>query len=63
MEEEIENELDKVKLKYSDADIEQILKETLSNNTYDWMINGLIHAFKNHYISKIEIENKLNEKI
>jgi hypothetical protein len=61
MENEIENELDKVKLKYSDADVEQILKETLSNGTYDWMIDVLISAFNNYHITKLESE--CNEKI
>ena len=61
MENEIENELDKVKLKYSDADVEQILKETLSKSTYNWMIDVLISAFNNYHITKLESE--YNEKI
>jgi hypothetical protein len=61
MENEIENELDKVKLKYSDADVEQILKETLSKSTYNWMIDVLISAFNNYHITKLESE--CNEKI
>jgi len=61
MEEEIENELDKVRLKYSDVDIESVLKEVYGNTNYDFMIEVLISAFNNYHITKLESE--YNEKI
>lgn len=61
MENEIENELDKVKLKFSDADVESVLKEVYGNTNHDFMIDVLISAFNNYHITKLESE--YNEKI
>jgi hypothetical protein len=56
MEEEIENELDKVKLKYSDADVDEVLTKLFNNSEYLFIKDVIIDAIKNHYISKMEME-------
>jgi DNA-binding phage protein len=56
MKEQIEDELDRVKLKYSDSDVEKILTNMLEDTNYDFMKASLINAFKNYHISKIERE-------
>jgi hypothetical protein len=57
MKEKIEEELDNVKLKYSDDDVNKILSYMLADTNYDFIADSLITAFKNYYISKIEREN------
>jgi hypothetical protein len=57
MSEKIEEELDNVKLKYSDDDVNKILSYMLADTNYEFIIDSLTTAFKNHYISKMEREN------
>jgi hypothetical protein len=57
MKEKIEEELDNVKLKYSDDDVNKILSHILADTNYDFITDSLITAFKIYYISKIEREN------
>ena len=54
---EIENELDKVKLKHSDEDVELVLEEVLGETEYEPLIGIIINQFRNQYISKLEREN------
>lgn len=56
MREQIEDELDKSKPKYSDFDVEKILTNMLEDTNYDFMKASLIDAFKNYHISKMERE-------
>jgi ethanolamine ammonia-lyase large subunit len=53
----LEDELENLKLKYSDADIEKILTDVLKNTNYEFIADSLIIEFKNYYISKMEREN------
>ena len=53
----LEDELENLKLKYSDADIEKILTDVLKDTNYEFITDSLITAFKNYYISKMEREN------
>lgn len=54
---EIENELEKVKLKYSDMDVELVLEEVLGETEYEPLIGIILNQFQNQYISKLEREN------
>lgn len=54
---EIENELDKVKLKHSDEDVELVLEKVLGETEYEPLIGIIINQFRNQYISKLEREN------
>ena len=54
---EIENELDKVKLKYSDMDVELVLEEVLGETEYEPLIGVVLNQFQNQYISKLEREH------
>ena len=54
---EIENELDRIKLKHSDEDVELVLEEVLGETEYEPLIGILINQFRNQYISKLEREN------
>ena len=54
---EIENELDKVKLKYSDEDVELVLEKVLGETEYEPLIGIIINQFQNQYISKLEREH------
>lgn len=56
MKEQIEDVLETVKPKYSDADVEKILTDMLEDTNYDFMKASLIDAFKNYHISKMERE-------
>jgi ethanolamine ammonia-lyase large subunit len=53
---ELEDELENLKLKYSDADIAKILTDVLKDTNYEFITDRLISSFKNHYISKMETE-------
>jgi ethanolamine ammonia-lyase large subunit len=53
----LEDELENLKLKYSDADIEKILTDVLKDTNYEFIADSLIIEFKNYYISKMEREN------
>lgn len=55
MDELLENELDKVKLKYSDSDIEEVLNKIITNQQYLFIKDLIIDELKNQYISKIEL--------
>lgn len=55
MDELLENELDKVKLKYSDSDIEEVLNKIITNQQYIFIKDLIIDELKNQYISKIEL--------
>ena len=57
MNDEIEDELERVKLKYSDLDVEEIITEILRDTNYEFMGERLISSFKNYYISKTEREH------
>ena len=54
---EIENELDRIKLKHSDEDVELVLEEVLGETEYEPLIGIIINQFRNQYISKLEREN------
>jgi hypothetical protein len=54
---ELEDELENLKLKYSDADVDMILTDVLKDTNYEFITDTLISAFKNYYISKMEREN------
>lgn len=54
---EIENELDKVKLKYSDEDVDLVLEKVLGETEYEPLIGIILNQFQNQYISKLEREN------
>lgn len=54
METEIENELDKMELKYSDADVEKVLNSILGHDSSTEVKNFIIEEFKNIHISKLE---------
>lgn len=54
--EQIEKELDVIRPKYSDYDVEKILNYMLEDTNYEFMKISLIDAFKNYHISKIERE-------
>jgi ethanolamine ammonia-lyase large subunit len=54
---ELEDELENLKLKYSDADVDRILTDVLKDTNYEFITDTLISAFKNYYISKMEREN------
>ena len=55
MDELLENELDKVKLKYSDSDIEEVLNKIITNQQYLFIKDLIIDELNNQYISKIEL--------
>jgi hypothetical protein len=56
MNEQIEDELDKSILKYSDFDVEKILDYMLKDTNYEFMRDPLIDTFKNYHVSKMERE-------
>lgn len=55
MDELLENELDRIKLKYSDSDIEEVLNKIITNQQYLFIKDLVIDELKNQYISKIEL--------
>jgi hypothetical protein len=58
MNETIEEELDNVKLKYSDDDINKILNYMLADTNYEFITDSLITAFKRYYTLKMQRENE-----
>jgi hypothetical protein len=58
MKEEIEEQLDNVKPKYSDNDVHKILSYMLVDTNYEFITDSLLMAFKSYYISKMERENE-----
>jgi hypothetical protein len=54
MVEKIEDELDRVNLKYSDADIEEVLKKMFTGGRYEFLIKIITDEFKSNYITKME---------
>jgi hypothetical protein len=54
MVEEIENELDRVNLKYSDVDIEDVLKKVFTDSKYEFLIKIITDELKSNYITKME---------
>jgi len=54
MQEEIEEVLDTIKLKYSDADIEEVLKKMFTGDKYEFLIKIITDELKSNYIKKME---------
>lgn len=56
MNEDLEKELDKIELKYSDADVDTVLTALFNNTEYLFIKDIIIDTLKNNYISKMEME-------
>lgn len=54
MVEKIEDVLDTVNLKYSDADIEDVLKKMFTGGKYEFLIKIIMEEIKSVYITKME---------
>jgi hypothetical protein len=55
----LEDELENLKLKYSDADVEYVINSILGDTGSDEVKMFIIEEFKNIHISKFEKENEI----
>jgi hypothetical protein len=54
---EIENELENIKLKYSDADVEYVLNKLFAETEYESLLQMIKDEFTNLHIKRMENGN------